>query len=657
MSARQTSPAVAAFDRVTVRYGRTVAADTVSLQVAPGSVYALLGRNGAGKSSLVRCLLGQQKPSAGTARLFGADSWMSRVAAMARVGVVPEEPDVPPEMTARTGGAFCARLYPRWDAVGFAERLARFGVPDGVPAGRLSKGQRGQLALALPFLAHAMAVMLASRSAWLAADLFALALIGGSIAALLRRLDLTGSDTLMKWAIAFTAGGVFIALLVAGLAQVSLGRTDARRGHRILSLTLWGALATLAAALGAYTAFLLHPTPGSLRTAFDIDVARRGNFIAVTGLSRGRADCTPTFAIDAPSGRFVQLQVRAESSWPGIVGFAGDGSRVVWLEPEGSRQHPASVVMSCDLTRAGARPQATTLVLAAGDVRRAALSDDGRLIALREENLLSVHELDKGRLLTSVRLPARAFTRLTFASETWLRVEQWLDTPAGAPAILAISALDVATGKLTETGRIALPSADSVVFRLDAGLHVMLTRERHGEENVLVLRDAWTGERIADLARQPARGPAKTYPWVWSVALLGDGRIALAETGDGGAWLRLLSPDGKPAGTIVLGAWSRVRLGAEVAPGRLAVALDSRPSSAAGWAYEECVAVDLASGTQAVIGHGLVPVSSAPWSFDRRSAEPGSVAARLFVGRDRLVLWEPEAGGRLRTVLDGLTGS
>ena len=140
---------VAAFDGVSVRYGRSVAADAVSFAVAPGQVYALLGRNGAGKSSLVRCLLGQQKPTAGTALLFGADAWRTRVAAMARIGFVPEESDVPPEMTARLAAAFCAPLYPRWDAAGFAARLARFGVPADTPAGRLSKGQRKQLALAL----------------------------------------------------------------------------------------------------------------------------------------------------------------------------------------------------------------------------------------------------------------------------------------------------------------------------------------------------------------------------------------------------------------------------------------------------------------------------------------------------------------------------
>ena len=149
MSQNGNSPAVAGFAGVTVRYGRTVAADAVTLAVGPGRVYALLGRNGAGKSSLVRCLLGQQKPAAGRATLFGEDAWRSRRRAMARVGSLPEEPDVPPEMTAAEAVAFCARLYPVFDRAGAAGRLARFGVPADVPAGRLSKGQKAQLGLAL----------------------------------------------------------------------------------------------------------------------------------------------------------------------------------------------------------------------------------------------------------------------------------------------------------------------------------------------------------------------------------------------------------------------------------------------------------------------------------------------------------------------------
>lgn len=139
----------AAVDRLAVRYGRTTACENVSFTVPQGSVYVLLGRNGAGKSSLVRCLLGEQKPSSGSARLFGREVWKERARLMARVGVVPEEPDAPPAMTAAQIADFCRQLYPRWDASSVDRRLARFGVPAKVPFGRLSKGQKGQVLLAM----------------------------------------------------------------------------------------------------------------------------------------------------------------------------------------------------------------------------------------------------------------------------------------------------------------------------------------------------------------------------------------------------------------------------------------------------------------------------------------------------------------------------
>jgi len=134
---------------LSVRYGKVAAVDRVSLAVEKGAVYALLGRNGAGKSSLVRCLMGQQKPSAGRALLAGHDAWTARRQAMAVVGFVPEEPDAPPEMTAAAIARFCARFHPRWDEAGVSARLARFRVPAGVPFGRLSKGQKAEVMLAL----------------------------------------------------------------------------------------------------------------------------------------------------------------------------------------------------------------------------------------------------------------------------------------------------------------------------------------------------------------------------------------------------------------------------------------------------------------------------------------------------------------------------
>jgi len=136
-------------DAVTVRYGRKTAVDNLMLTVPRGSVYALLGRNGAGKSSLVRCLLGQQKPAAGAIELFGKDVWRRRAELMERVGVVAEDADAPPDMTVAAMARFCGSLYARWDGNLIDARLRRFGIAPSSRYGDLSKGQKKQVSLAL----------------------------------------------------------------------------------------------------------------------------------------------------------------------------------------------------------------------------------------------------------------------------------------------------------------------------------------------------------------------------------------------------------------------------------------------------------------------------------------------------------------------------
>jgi ABC-2 type transport system ATP-binding protein len=143
---------------LTVRYGRVTALDHVSLRVARGTVYALLGRNGAGKSSLIRCLLGQQKPAGGRVRLHGLDPWTQRPRAMEHTGIVPEDPDAPPGMTVKRIAAFCAHVYPNWNVAAVDERLRRYEIPPALPFGRLSKGQKGLVGLALA-LGHSPGVL------------------------------------------------------------------------------------------------------------------------------------------------------------------------------------------------------------------------------------------------------------------------------------------------------------------------------------------------------------------------------------------------------------------------------------------------------------------------------------------------------------------
>lgn len=143
------SDTVVRVDELTVRYGKLTAVTGLSFEVPKGCVYALLGRNGSGKSSTVRCLVGQQRPTSGKVELYGRDSWTGRRQTMARVGVVPENPDIPPETTAEQVERFMAWVTPHWDCDDFFSRLEGFGVPRRRRFDRLSKGQQRQLALAL----------------------------------------------------------------------------------------------------------------------------------------------------------------------------------------------------------------------------------------------------------------------------------------------------------------------------------------------------------------------------------------------------------------------------------------------------------------------------------------------------------------------------
>jgi ABC-2 type transport system ATP-binding protein len=75
---------------LTVRYGPVTAVDGVSLTVRPGEIYGLLGSNGAGKSSTIKCIVGLHAPAGGTIRVFGLDPTVDDLAAKALFGYVPE---------------------------------------------------------------------------------------------------------------------------------------------------------------------------------------------------------------------------------------------------------------------------------------------------------------------------------------------------------------------------------------------------------------------------------------------------------------------------------------------------------------------------------------------------------------------------------------
>lgn len=135
------------------RFGRTVALDGVSLEVPTGVVCAVLGANGAGKTTAIRILLGLEHPDAGEAEVLGMPSRTHSLEIRRRIGYVAEKPPLYDWMTVEEIGWFASGFYPTGYQATYAKYVQRFGLDAKQKVKNLSKGMRSKVALALA-LAH-----------------------------------------------------------------------------------------------------------------------------------------------------------------------------------------------------------------------------------------------------------------------------------------------------------------------------------------------------------------------------------------------------------------------------------------------------------------------------------------------------------------------
>jgi ABC-2 type transport system ATP-binding protein len=133
------------------RYGRAPLLQGLTLVVPTGQTTVLLGRNAAGKSTLLRLALGLLRPRSGTVRVLGLDPWRDARAVQERVGYVPDKPDAWPWMRVSDLFRFLAVHHPRWDEARARSWCERLDVPLTVPFRALSRGQgmKAMLAAAL----------------------------------------------------------------------------------------------------------------------------------------------------------------------------------------------------------------------------------------------------------------------------------------------------------------------------------------------------------------------------------------------------------------------------------------------------------------------------------------------------------------------------
>ena len=161
---------------LTKKYGERIVVNNLNLSVKRGTVFGLLGANGAGKSTTIECILGTKKADEGTVRLLGQDPKKQRRSLFERVGVQFQEGDYQKEIKVSELCRETASLYRK--PADWRTLCEQFGIGDKTKAAvkSLSGGERQRLFIALALIPQPEIVFLdelttgldakARRSVW-----------------------------------------------------------------------------------------------------------------------------------------------------------------------------------------------------------------------------------------------------------------------------------------------------------------------------------------------------------------------------------------------------------------------------------------------------------------------------------------------------------
>lgn len=236
---------VLSVENLEVRHGAIAAVRGVSLHASAGETVAILGANGAGKSSTLMAIAGALRPAAGRVRLNGTDITGARPERIIRLGLatVPETRDVFPDLTVRenlTLGSYIRRDDRAGVAADEARMFAlfpRLAERAGQAAGTLSGGEQQMLVIARALMSRPRVLLLDEPSLGLAP------VIVDQIFAMIAELKASGQTILLVEQNAAKALAVADRAYVIRLGRIATeGQAAAIRGNTDLgALYLGGA--------------------------------------------------------------------------------------------------------------------------------------------------------------------------------------------------------------------------------------------------------------------------------------------------------------------------------------------------------------------------------------------------------------------------------
>ncbi|MBE6831416.1 MAG: ABC transporter ATP-binding protein [Ruminococcaceae bacterium] len=132
--------------KLTKKFGATTALDEISFSIGSGSVFGLVGSNGAGKSTFLRTLAGIYKPDGGEVLLDGAAPFENSEV-KSQIFFISDFPYFLPQATLREMAGFFSRIYPGWSQKRFEELCGLFPIDSKSKIVNMSKGMQRQAAI------------------------------------------------------------------------------------------------------------------------------------------------------------------------------------------------------------------------------------------------------------------------------------------------------------------------------------------------------------------------------------------------------------------------------------------------------------------------------------------------------------------------------
>lgn len=128
------------------RFGKIKALDGLDLNVNSGSIYGLVGTNGAGKTTIIKAIVGIQRLDEGTVTIDGEEVY-ENPSVKSRIGYVSDDSSFLPGYSMADMGAYLRGIYPEWDTERYNLMIEEFGLDPKMKLSSFSKGMQKQAAL------------------------------------------------------------------------------------------------------------------------------------------------------------------------------------------------------------------------------------------------------------------------------------------------------------------------------------------------------------------------------------------------------------------------------------------------------------------------------------------------------------------------------